>query len=285
MLWQNLKAPEFPEAVKKSKGVCVIPIGAMEKHGPHMPVGTDNIIAERTAILAAELEPVVVFPTFDFGHVNGLQHFDGTIAFSNNLLLDFLSELCSEIARSGFKKIFFLNAHGGNPSLLTTLCNRTKESKKDYVVICADSYMTTEETMLKEFCNNRGNYPDITDEDVEVLERYVKERTAWGHADFDEMMLVHDADPGLVDETIMKNESGESTHRADHLREFSIYSAANLWFINYPNSFAGTHFPHLNPRLSAAYTKHRVEYIAKLYRAVKDDTVLLEENEKWNKMW
>ncbi len=285
MQWQYLKAPEFPEAVKKSKGVCVIPIGAMEKHGPHMPVGTDNIIAERTALLAAELEPVVVFPTFDFGHVNGLQNFDGTIALSNSLLLDYLSEICSEIARSGFKKILFLNAHGGNPPLITTLCNRAKESKKDYVIIGADSYMTTEETMLREFYDNREHYPEITDEDVALLERYVKERTAWGHADLDEMMLVHDANPETVDVTLMKNESGESTHKADHLREFGIYSAANLWFINYPNSFAGTHFPYLNPRLSAAYTKHRVEYIAKLYKAVKEDTVLLSENEKWNKAW
>lgn len=285
MLWENLKSSEFPETIKKSKGVCVVPIGAMEKHGPHMPVGTDNIIIERSAVLAAELEPVVVFPTFGFGHVNGLQSFDGTIAFSNELLLKFLSALCDEIARNGFKKILFVNSHGGNPPLLTTLSNMTKESKKDYVVVCADSYQTTEVTMLEEFKNNREHYPDITDEDVALLQKYVDTRTAWGHADLDEMLLVSESRPETVDVSLMGNESGESTHRTDHLREMGIYSAANLWFINYPNSFAGTHFPHVNERLASAYMKHRVEFMAKLYKVIKEDTTLLAANEEWNKSW
>ena len=49
MLWENLKCQEFPEAVKTSKGVCVIPIGAMEKHGLHLGVGIDSIAVEEVA--------------------------------------------------------------------------------------------------------------------------------------------------------------------------------------------------------------------------------------------
>ena len=133
MLWENLKCQEFPTAVKESKGVCVIPIGAMEKHGLHLAVGMDCIAVEEVARRAADLEPVVVFPTFWFGQLNNLQHMDGAVCLSTKLILDYLGELCREIARSGFKKILFLNGHGGNPPLLHTFSSICREEKKDYV--------------------------------------------------------------------------------------------------------------------------------------------------------
>lgn len=284
MLWENLKAQEFDRAVEKSKGVCVIPIGAMEKHGPHMPVGTDNIIARETARLAAEKEPVVIFPTFGFGHVNGLQYIDGSICFSNGLMLDYFTELCREIARSGFKKILFLNAHGGNPPLLTTLCNSMKEQKHDYVVMYANSFGTSPADMRKAFAERRGDFPYITDADVAILEKYFEKPMTAGHADLDELLLVYELMPDTVDISLMGDESGESTHRTDHLGKLGIYTGSN-WIANYPNSYSGSYFPYVNRRLSKAYTQLRVEYITEIYKAVKEDEALLQINDEWNKSW
>ena len=284
MLWQNLKATEFPEAVKKAKGVCVIPLGAMEKHGPHMPVGSDNIIAERTTILAAEKEPVVVFPTFHFGQVNGLQHFDGSICLSQRLTLELFDEICDEIARSGFKKILLLNSHGGNPAIAQCICNQALEKKRDYVVAFAESYWTYPKDLQKALKERRGDFPYITDEDIAIVEDYFSKPRQAFHADFDEALLVHDADPTLVDMSRMGDEDGESTHKSDHLSEAKIYTARN-WFMNFPNSFSASYFPHINERLARAYTEIRVDYIANIFKVFKEDTVLLEENEKWNKMW
>ncbi|MBE6912440.1 MAG: creatininase family protein [Ruminococcaceae bacterium] len=284
ILWENLKAPDFPEAIEKSKGVCVVPIGAMEKHGPHMPVGTDNIIAERTAILAAEKEPVVIFPTFGFGDINCLQPLHGSICFSTKLLFDYLTELCREIARNGFKKILLLNAHGGNPPLLTTFCRSNREKKLDYVVMFANSYGTTPADMRKAFKERREEFSYITDEDIGIVEKYFEKPMAKGHADFDELLLVYNERPHTIDMERMGDEDGEDTFRTEHLREFGIFSGGNF-LADCPNSYSASYFPYVNERLARAYTDIRVDYIAKMFKTVKEDTVLLEENEKWNQSW
>lgn len=284
MLWGDLREPEFAAAVEKSKGVCVIPVGAMEKHGPHLPLGTDNIIAERTACLAAELEPVVVFPTFEFGHINGIQNLHGSICLSNRLILDYLAELCSEIARNGFKKILLLNAHGGNPWLLSTLCDSMREEKKDYVVLYANSYGTTTADLRRALSERRGEFPYITDGDAAIVEKYFEKPMQEGHADLDELLLVHESRPETVELSAMGDEDGESTHRMDHLTKLGIYGGG-LWFANFPNSFAGSYFPYANERLDKAYMQLRVEYITKLYKALKDDEELLKVNDEWNKSW
>ena len=284
ILWENLKAPDFAEAVKKSKGVCVVPIGAMEKHGPHMPVGTDNIIAERTAILAAEREPVVIFPTFGFGDINGIKNLPGSICFSSRLLFDYLTELCGEIARNGFKKILFINAHGGNPPLLTTFCRSNREKKLDYVVMFANSYGTNPAKMKKAFEERREDFPYITDEDIAIVDKYLAVEKVRGHADFDELLLVYESRPETIDISRMGDEDGEGTTRTAHLREFGIFSGGNF-LIDSPNSYSATYFPHVNERLAKAYMELRVDYIAKIFKTVKEDTVLLEENERWNNSW
>ena len=62
MIWDNLREEEFENAIKKSGGLCVIPIGCMEKHGQHLPVGADYIQALTVTRAAAEIEDVVIFP-------------------------------------------------------------------------------------------------------------------------------------------------------------------------------------------------------------------------------
>ena len=61
MLWENLREEEFQEAIEKSKGLCIVPVGCLEKHGQHMPVGTDAIQAAEFARIAAEKEYAVKF--------------------------------------------------------------------------------------------------------------------------------------------------------------------------------------------------------------------------------
>ena len=61
MLWENLREEEFESAIEKSGKLCVIPIGCLEKHGQHLPVGTDNFIAKKVVYEAAKQEDVVIF--------------------------------------------------------------------------------------------------------------------------------------------------------------------------------------------------------------------------------
>jgi len=62
--WEELTASDFPGAVKRAQGVCVLPIGVIEKHGPHLPLGTDVMAARAAAIGAAQREYAVVFPHY-----------------------------------------------------------------------------------------------------------------------------------------------------------------------------------------------------------------------------
>jgi creatinine amidohydrolase len=117
MRWELLTPPDFKKLAKEEK-VCVVPMGALERHGDHLPLGTDALIAHRVACAAAETEPCVVFPPYWFGQLHEASCFTGTIALSPRLLVELLEEVLGEIARNGLKKILIYSAHGGNNSFL-----------------------------------------------------------------------------------------------------------------------------------------------------------------------
>ena len=122
MLWEELTAPEFAAAVK-SAGACIVPLGVIEKHGDHLPLGTDLINVRALAIKAAAIEPAIVFPPYYFGQICEARHQPGTLAFHGGFLLEALRGICAEIARNGLRKIILLNGHGGNIHLLSSSFN------------------------------------------------------------------------------------------------------------------------------------------------------------------
>lgn len=134
MLWEELTAKQFAEAVRTTEGVCLLPIGVMERHGDHLPLGTDLYLARTMAIRAAEREPAVVFPPYYFSQIFEARHHPGTVALPSELLMQVLSAICDEIARNGFKKIAIVNGHGGNTNFLRYFCQTQLERRKDYVV-------------------------------------------------------------------------------------------------------------------------------------------------------
>jgi len=284
MFWENLRCQEFPDAVKKSKGVCVIPIGATEKHGLHLGVGIDSLVVEEIARLAAEIEPVVVFPAFRFGQLNNLQHMDGSICLSTRLMLDYLEELCREIARSGFKKILFLNGHGGNPPMLHTLSSIIREQKKDYVVAYVNYYAVLMSELLDAVRQTPEEYPYLTAEDIATLESYFAQPMEEGHADFDETLCLLGVRPEAVDLSQMDKESGLSTHRMDHLTKVGI-TASQFWFANYPNHHSASYHPDANERLGRALIQLRVKRAANVFKVFKEDEELLKQNAEWNERW
>ena len=107
MFWEKITVNEFAAARESCGKVCFIPIGCLEKHGNHLPLGTDILTARTVAARAAEIEDVMIFPYLPFGIVSEVKHKLGTIALSSQLQYDMLEELCDEIARNGFTKILF----------------------------------------------------------------------------------------------------------------------------------------------------------------------------------
>ncbi|MDI9604792.1 MAG: creatininase family protein, partial [Bacteroidota bacterium] len=106
---EELSAPQFVEAVEKSANTVILPIGVFEKHGPHMPLGTDLYTAREIALRAAGKEFTVVFPWYYFSQINEARHQPGTIAYSPSLIWEVLQETLNELSRNGFKKIIIVN--------------------------------------------------------------------------------------------------------------------------------------------------------------------------------
>ena len=115
--WEYLTLSEFKKLAREEQ-VCILPIGSLERHGEHMPFGTDTINAHNIACRAAEKEPCVVFPPYWFGQVHEAACFTGTINFPTEMLVKMLEVLLDQIAQNGFKKILLVSSHGGNRSML-----------------------------------------------------------------------------------------------------------------------------------------------------------------------
>ena len=132
--WEELTAGDFRTALQQSQGVCLLPFGILEKHGPHLPLGTDLLNVRYAALHAAEQEYAVVFPEYYFGQIFEAQHEPGTVAYSSHLQLELLQETTDEMARNGCKKVIIVNGHGGNESLLPFFAQTQLQKPHDYVV-------------------------------------------------------------------------------------------------------------------------------------------------------
>jgi len=136
--WEELTAGDFRAAIQQAKGTCLLPFGILEKHGPHLPLGTDLLNVRFAALHAAEQEFAVVFPEYYFGQIFEAKHQPGTVAYSMELQLKLLQETTDEMARNGCKKVVIVNGHGGNEHLLPFFAQAQMASPKDYVVYVLD---------------------------------------------------------------------------------------------------------------------------------------------------
>lgn len=132
--WEELTAADFRDAIARAQGTCLLPIGIMEKHGPHLPLGNDLLNVRYAAINAAQQEYAVVFPEYYFGQIFEAKHEPGTVAYSRGLQLQLLQETTDEMSRNGCKKVIIVNGHGGNESLLPYFAQTQLEAPHDYVV-------------------------------------------------------------------------------------------------------------------------------------------------------
>ena len=117
--YDKIYSSSFDEAIEKAEGVCLLPLGCLERHGEHLVVGCDGYAANHVANLAAEKEYAVVFPAgFWLGEVVPNHSNDpellkkkqlrGYISINPHTLLTVLEELCDEIHRNGFNKILII---------------------------------------------------------------------------------------------------------------------------------------------------------------------------------
>jgi len=132
--WEELTSADFRDAIAEAQGTCLLPFGILEKHGPHLPLGTDLLDVRYAALHAAAQDYALVFPEYYFGQIFEAKHEAGTIAYSAELQMKLLQETTDEMARNGCKKIIIVNGHGGNENLLPYFAQSQLDKPHDYVV-------------------------------------------------------------------------------------------------------------------------------------------------------
>ena len=134
MRWEELTGDQFAEAVRTCDGVCLVALSVVERHGHHLPLGTDTYQGRGMLSRIAALEPVIEFPDYIFTQIPEARHLPGTISINGELMVKLLDNVCREIARNGCKKVVLLNAHGGNFGLLALYNMLQLYTPKDYIV-------------------------------------------------------------------------------------------------------------------------------------------------------
>ncbi|MDH4123747.1 MAG: creatininase family protein [Thermoplasmata archaeon] len=98
----------------KEDPVVILPIGCMEEHGDHLPIGTDTYEIEFVVDRISEKLNVIVLPTINYGNCSSTYNFPGTISISFDTLRALIKEILAEIIRHGAKKILVISGHAGN---------------------------------------------------------------------------------------------------------------------------------------------------------------------------
>jgi creatinine amidohydrolase len=131
--WSRLRAAEVA-ALAGGETVVIVPIGATEQHGPHLPVMTDwrcvQEVALRAARLMRESKPVLVTPTIPYGMSEHHMSLGGTITLDYATMNAVIRCVVTSAIRHGFKRVFVLNGHGGNTTALQNMVGElTVETK------------------------------------------------------------------------------------------------------------------------------------------------------------
>jgi len=132
MNWWELTWPEFE---KVDKTVALLPTGIIEAHGPHLPLGTDALMATYIAEEAARRTNVLLLPTVWYGNTYILDKFPGTISISNETLYRLYLDIFREVARNGVRYLVVVNGHGGNVDALSMAAKDAARETKLTVIL------------------------------------------------------------------------------------------------------------------------------------------------------
>ena len=122
--FENLSWTEVGNIAKDKRSTVIWPFGAVEQHGPHLPLATDSIFVDEIICEVFKLFPsnipLTKLPTQYIGFSPEHKSFDGTISLSSTILISMIKEVGVQLSDMGFKRLVLINAHGGQISLLNT---------------------------------------------------------------------------------------------------------------------------------------------------------------------
>lgn len=130
---KEMTSAELNEAVKTCDTV-IIPGGAFEIYGPHLPLGSDSIVSKAICERIAEKTNAIIGPFIEVGESTSLYEFPGTIKIRPHTYALIMTDIIDSLVHWGFKKFMFINMHAGNVPIITQIC---KEKIREYGIKCA----------------------------------------------------------------------------------------------------------------------------------------------------
>jgi creatinine amidohydrolase len=253
MNWEELASDDFPQAVRDAQGVCLVPLSVIERHGHHLPTGTDMLIGRELCRRAAALESTVIFPDVIFTQILEARHVPGTIALDAAVIMNLLDNICREIARNGLKKIVLVSAHGGNHHFARYFAQVQLEHTHDYVVYVADPIFPAE---------TEAELAELWDTDVD------------GHAGEQETSEILAIRPDLVRlDRAPADGEGLPLDRLKEINEAGVYTGI-WWYADHPTHYRGDGRPATAEKGQRLLDAH-AQALAKIVATIKQDEMTL----------
>jgi creatinine amidohydrolase len=254
---EEMTALEFKDALTKSSNTAVIPIGVLEKHGTHLPLGTDLLDVRQVVLKATEKEYAIVFPPYIFSQIFEAKHQPGTIAYSEKVIWDVLQETCDELGRNGVKKIVLVSGHGGNSNFLPFFCNCQLASKKSYAVILFQ--------------------PKAQKPTREMQKLIIPGQSS--HAGQTETSMILSHRPDLVHMDMVGKQSPKDLKRIADLEQGLT---GIWWYARYPNHYAGD-ATGASKELGAMLINQEADQLVEMLKQVKANKSILELQDEFYK--
>ncbi|HTW54911.1 MAG TPA: creatininase family protein [Thermoplasmata archaeon] len=143
----------------RTNPVVIVPVGALEAHGPHLPLGADQLQAEATAAALAERIDALVAPTVAYGSAPGARKFPGTVSLSIAELETHVEGVLAELARSGVRRLLVLSGHAerGHMAALREAADRAMQRRPGTKIVVLSDYDFVYELRGKESPANDGH--------------------------------------------------------------------------------------------------------------------------------
>jgi creatinine amidohydrolase len=191
--FEEMRSPEIAEFAAGG-GMVIIPIGACEEHGRHLPVITDTKMAFSAAIDAARKMsgkiPVAVLPAVWFGYtVAMLKNWAGTITIRPKVLIDLLYDICHSLIDMGINKILIVNGHGNNPGLLDVVARSVGDDFKVFPGVANIFNMWDREFVRKNRKSKEGGIGHACEMETSVMLYLSEENVDMSLADDTDMMV------------------------------------------------------------------------------------------------
>ncbi|HAL39565.1 MAG TPA: creatininase [Polaromonas sp.] len=213
--WADLKSPDFAR-LDLTCCIAVLPVAAIEQHGPHLPLNVDATLVD--GVIAAALPhlpptlPVLFLPTQSVGLSPEHARFAGTLTLKADTVIRLWTELAESVARSGIKKLVLFNSHGGQVGLLDVVA-RDLRARLDMLV----------------YSVNWFNLPLIDEQGDSVAEQFSAQEHRFGiHAGEIETSMMLALKPEQVDMARAQDFHSTSQHRAQTFRILGDGRSAKL---------------------------------------------------------